>query len=1059
MRRSLALVLAPLAAACALAPSAAAMQRNSALSPQLVELAKPSVQNLPHAAQAKRIGVAVEGPGSLVREGSRVLVEVHFTHGAIAGLDALRAAGGRIVAASRDYQTVTVAAPPDALHGLTDVGGVGSVNEVRAPIVYGVGAECEGGSVISEGAGPPRDQLHVAEARSKYGVDGSGVMVGVLSDSYDKATKAVDGKTKIATHASEDVKSGDLPGPVNSCASEKTPVNVIEDLASSSEATDEGRGMLQIVHDVAPAANLAFATAYGGETAFAKNIEKLKEAGAKVIVDDVGYFEEPFFQEGPVAAAVDKVASEGVSYFSAAGNDNLFEGENEVASWEAPSFRDTSCPATVQALLPSTGKCMDFDPGGGKDNTFGITVEAGETLTVDLQWAEPWYGVHADLDAYLLGPKEELLEKEDQDNVASVAEGGTQKPAEVLQWKNEGLTRKVQLAINRCFEKCNPMADPAKKPRLKLALLENGAGVTETEYPKSLPGDADTFGPTIFGHTAAAGAVSVAAIRYKTNEEPEEYSSRGPVIHLFGPVNGKTAAAAIPEAVIQKPDLTATDCGATTFFANFVSSEATWRFCGTSAAAPHAAGVAALELDANPALEPEEVREAQTENATPIGSFGADAVGAGLLDADATLGSLLPSTVTITKHPAGRTKETTPTFEFTVSPPASLTCSIDGSSPMSCTSPYTVPTPLGDGSHTFEAKASGGNKASFTFTVDTTPPTASFVSKPGSLTSSATPTFAFDASEPSAFTCSLDAAPTEPCVSPYTVPARLSDGPHTFSVTPTDQAGNEGAPVETEFTVDTVAPVVTFTERPPEFTRETTPAFEFTASEQATFACSLDGGSAKPCTSPYLVSAPLSDGRHTLSVTATDPAGNSGKAEATTTIDTTPPVVTFSKRPPEFTSESAPTFEFFANEPALLRCSIDEEPPFACTSPFVAGDALSDGPHTFEVLATDRTDHVGVASVAFTVDTKRPQTFFRARPPKTVRTRLRKVELSFRFRSSEDGSGFICKVDRGLFRFCNSRIVRSFRAGRHVVEVKAQDEAGNVDLTPAVYRFKVKRVG
>src|SRR5215475_10085643 len=116
MRRSLALSLAPLAAACVLAAPAAAMTGGSALSPNLEELAKPSVQGLSHAAQARKIGVAVEGPGSLVREGDRVLV-----------------------AASRRYQTVTVAVPPDALHGLAGVAGVGSVQEVRAPIVYGSG--------------------------------------------------------------------------------------------------------------------------------------------------------------------------------------------------------------------------------------------------------------------------------------------------------------------------------------------------------------------------------------------------------------------------------------------------------------------------------------------------------------------------------------------------------------------------------------------------------------------------------------------------------------------------------------------------------------------------------------------------------------------------------------------------------------------------------------------------------------------------------------------------------------------------------------------------------
>ena len=107
--------------------------------------------------------------------------------------------------------------------------------------------------------------------------------------------------------------------------------------------------MAQIVHDLAPGASLAFATAFSGELAFAANIRALAAAGAEVIVDDVAYFEEPFFQDGPVAVAVDEVTAAGVSYFSAAGNDNLIDGEgHDIASWEAPAFRDSGgCPAAI----------------------------------------------------------------------------------------------------------------------------------------------------------------------------------------------------------------------------------------------------------------------------------------------------------------------------------------------------------------------------------------------------------------------------------------------------------------------------------------------------------------------------------------------------------------------------------------------------------------------------------------------------------------------------------------------------------------------------------------
>jgi hypothetical protein len=108
------------------------------------------------------------------------------------------------------------------------------------------------------------------------------------------------------------------------------------------------------------------------------------------------------------------------------------------------------------------------------------------------------------------------------------------------------------------------------------------------------------------------------------------------VTHYFGPVSGTTPAAALglPQ-VISKPDLVATDCGATTFFAGVFAGA--WRFCGTSAAAPHAAAVAALMAQGAPAATNAEVREALVETALPVGAFGPEAVGAGLLDAVAAL--------------------------------------------------------------------------------------------------------------------------------------------------------------------------------------------------------------------------------------------------------------------------------------------------------------------------------------------------------------------------------------------------------------------------------------
>ena len=119
--------------------------------------------------QAEALGLAGEGPGSLLREGRRVLVEVEFEHGALAAdCDALRASGAEVVDASRRYQTVTVAARPGELRAMAAVPRVSRTREVIAPITSA--ASCPG-KATSEGD----SQLGAAAARADFGVDGSGV--------------------------------------------------------------------------------------------------------------------------------------------------------------------------------------------------------------------------------------------------------------------------------------------------------------------------------------------------------------------------------------------------------------------------------------------------------------------------------------------------------------------------------------------------------------------------------------------------------------------------------------------------------------------------------------------------------------------------------------------------------------------------------------------------------------------------------------------------------------------------------------------------------------------
>jgi hypothetical protein len=653
------------------------------------------------------------------------------------------------------------------------------VSEVLTPITSGAGADANAapistcaGSITSEGDA----QLNAAQARVQFNVDGSGIKVGVLSDSFDRA-----GAT--ATHAANDVASGDLPGPGNPCG-RTTPVQLVDDSAVGS---DEGRGMAQLVHDLAPGASLAFATAFTSETSFANNIRALATAGSKVIVDDVTYFDEPFFQDGPVAVAVNDVTAAGVTYFSSAANNNIISAGNNVGSFEAPAFRlSASCPVGVPASYVT--KCMDFNPTATDDNTYGISVPGGRTLRIDLQWAQPWNGVTTDLDVYLLGTGLATPPKSESFNAST-----TQKPFEFLSYQNPtASTKNLNLVINRCDAvSCDAGGGNTASPRLKFGFVQNGGQtVVPTEYTASSGGD--TVGPTIFGHNGAGNAMSTAAVPFSNSAAPEGFSARGPVTQYFGPVSGTTAAPplASPETLL-KPDIAATDGGQTTFF---TPSGSIFRFFGTSAAAPHAAAVAALQLSANPSQSVDQVKAAQKATAVPVGGFGPEAVGSGLINAlGAVPANPPPWNPTVAVQPL-TTNDNTPALSFTVSPePKATTCSIDGAAAVTCASPF-VPAKLGDGSHTLTVNAvdyfgqsAGGSS---TVNVDTTKPTIKLKKKPAKRTSKTTAKFKIKSEQGATLSCKLDKKKAKQCTGKAKF--RVGPGKHKLVITATDAVGNVG---------------------------------------------------------------------------------------------------------------------------------------------------------------------------------------------------------------------------------------------------------------------------
>lgn len=90
-------------------------------------------------------------------------------------------------------------------------------------------------------------------------------------------------------------------------------------------------------------------------------------------------------------------------------------------------------------------------------------------------------------------------------------------------------------------------------------------------------------------------------------------------------------------------------------------------------------------------------------------------------------------------------------------------------------------------------------------------------------------------------------------------------------------------------------------------------------------------------------------------------------------------------------------------------------------------------------------------------DTKPPRTRLGVHPPKRIVTRSGHRRVVFRFVSSETGSRFSCRIDGRPFRICTSPRAYVLGPGRHTFRVVAADQSGNVDRTPVLFHFQIRR--
>ncbi|MCB0876215.1 MAG: hypothetical protein KDB46_08475 [Solirubrobacterales bacterium] len=240
---------------------------------------------------------------------------------------------------------------------------------------------------------------------------------------------------------------------------------------------------------------------------------------------------------------------------------------------------------------------------------------------------------------------------------------------------------------------------------------------------------------------------------------------------------------------------------------------------------------------------------------------------------------------------------------------------------------------------------------------------------------------------------------------------------------------------------------------PTDPTNDTTPTFTFSSPDDlsATFQCRVDSDSFGDCSGPgdTHTTDPLDDGPHTFDVRAIDSvtAEPGTPASQTFTVDATGPTTTIESGPTGETGDNTPRFSFSSNEDpgATFECRVDSEPFGSCSGP---GDThttgtLTDGPHMFDVRATDSLTNTGpVASINFTVDTMPPSLSIDSGP---VGTTADDTPI-FTF-TAENGSTVRCRVDSAPFAPCSgngSHTPTPLGDGAHSFQVQATDDVGNV---------------
>jgi uncharacterized protein YjdB/fibronectin type 3 domain-containing protein len=339
---------------------------------------------------------------------------------------------------------------------------------------------------------------------------GDGLKIGIISDGTDSVATAI--------------STGDVPSDVV--------------ILNNRYGGDEGTAMLEIVHDMAPNATLYFSDYGNSMLGFNDSIKALVDAGCDIIVDDIVYLAEPYFEDGVISQFIESyVTPRGILYLSSAGNqaDNHYQGNYTSTNTGTGTYdQDFNTSITGIQHMP-------------------ILIPAYANINITLQWSDPYTSSSHDLDLEICA--------DDAMSSSCIYSQNYQLGNGYVPYEQINASNPYSYAITYYVG----VYGYESLSNLKIEIYTFGA--KPTAY--------GTRSDSTFGHSTSKDVLSIAAISQQSNGVTRPFSSLGPFTMRDGTVRNK-------------PDFTGVD-QVTVSGVNFYSP-----FSGTSAAAPHIAAVAAL---------------------------------------------------------------------------------------------------------------------------------------------------------------------------------------------------------------------------------------------------------------------------------------------------------------------------------------------------------------------------------------------------------------------------------------------------------------------------------